>query len=183
MLRLLNLNNLSRGLMAKEFDTYDRNGTLMVPDVLSAEGREWYSSIFRDAVTNFDEEWLAEQLLAPEYIGVESTAGENGTVGRPVDPSVIEAFVKGEFNRLYCRAVCRMALDKGEQNVIVYQAEDFADPVPEYIACEGRAVPARPLYASLEHATLDDFLELPPQRRQSALCVKLPDTQSTTSGS
>jgi hypothetical protein len=165
--------------MLEEFEKDRAVGALHVPDILSEDGQEDYPMLFRDAVLNFDEDWLATQLLELVHEQAEEVTSTNGEVAQGISPGVVEAFAKGEFNRLYCRAVCRVAIEgamaRGEEpEVIVYHAEESIRPAPEFAQHKGRRLNAHALLYSLGKSTLDEILDLPQQCRRSALCVCLP---------
>jgi hypothetical protein len=69
------------------FDAAEDNATLFVPNFLTPEGREEYSSMFRDAILQRNEEWLAADLLKRGLVAAsEAPARAEGAAARPVLP-------------------------------------------------------------------------------------------------
>jgi hypothetical protein len=175
MLNLVNRDKEMNWRMLKEFDEINATGNLFVPDFLAEDGKDYYPSLVRDAVLNFDEEWLAEQLLNGGWLRPgETVAGHNGVVAQPVPATTIRALARGEFNRLYCRAVCRRALEQGETQVVVYQADEVTELPAACAAQVGRRVGATGLFDGLGSNTLDECLSLPSDCPVSVLSVHLP---------
>jgi hypothetical protein len=175
MRKLVNLTKEVRWLMADEFEKVAASGSLFVPNFLTEEGRDFYTSLFRDATLNSGPEWLLAALLEDGYVAAAEAPGrQGGAAARIVSPKVIEALVMGEFNRIYCRAVCRVAIENKTPAVVVYVAEELAEPIPEIMKHDGRCLPAEALYDWMRTANLDDFLGLPSECRRSALSVRLP---------
>lgn len=48
--------------------------------------------------------------------------------GRPLPPDAPRVLADGEFNRYYCRAVCRRALAQGSAQVQVFRAREVLEP-------------------------------------------------------
>ena len=175
MLSLPDLNTRTRWLMVEAFDEFEADATLFVPNFLTPEGREDYSSIFRVAVHQRDEEWLATHLLDEGFVAASEAPGRaGGAAARPVSPQVIQALVRGEFNRLYCLALCRAAAEDKIPELQVFRAEGVGNSTSEVARHEGQMVPVRELLDSLRTDTLDAFLGLPHEHRQGVLSVRLP---------
>jgi hypothetical protein len=173
-MRYASLDKDIRWRMAATFDRFQAAGTLFVPDFLTEEGRDHYPAIFRDAIlSNRDDEWLASELLNQGLAGVEAPGRKAGAAARAVSPAVIRALAVGEFNRIYCRAVCEAAVESGKPEVVVYQAETADVTAEECSRHEGRSVNARALGAWLETASLDDFLGLPPDCPRCVFSIRL----------
>jgi hypothetical protein len=78
----------------------------------------------------------------------------------PRDAPVILA--EGEFNRFYVRAVCAIAFDRGQDQVVVYRAKNVVNPRVESIALVGSTVGARILLDDLRaHPGVDTALGVP----------------------
>jgi hypothetical protein len=175
MLRLKNLDNAIKSLMLDEFDRSAANRTLFVPNILTEEGQEDYQHLFRYAVLQANPETLADALIDGKLVlPAESPARVDGAAARPITRQVVEAYVKGEFNRLYCRAVCRVALGRNLAEVVVYQAEDAVELTPECSRRQGERVEAQSLFDALERSTLDQFLDQPADCPTVVLSVRLP---------
>ena len=131
--------------------------------------------MFRCAILQRDEEWLATDLLERGLIAAsESPARAGGAAARPLSPEAIQAFVRGEYNRLYCRALCRAALEDKIPELQVYRAEEVGNSTSEVARQEGRMVGVRELLDGLQTDTLDAFLGLPHGHRQAVRSVRLP---------
>ncbi len=175
MLRLPDIDNRIRWLMIEELEQSEADATLFVPDFLTAEGREDYSSMFRSAILQRDEEWLADDLLGRGLVAAsEAPARASGAAARPLSPHVIRALVRGEYNRLYCRALCRAAMEDRVPELQVFRAEGVGNSTSEVGDYEGRMVRARALFDGLRTDTLDAFLGLPQGHREAVLSARRP---------
>src|SRR5262245_21417535 len=131
-MRYADLDRDIRDRMIKEFDRFEAEGTLFVPGFLTKEGKEWYSSIFRDALlSGFDDDWLVDQLLNQKLVASEAPGRIGGPAARAVSPATLTALVVGETNRLCCRAICQTADDAGVPEVVVCVADKANRPTGE----------------------------------------------------
>jgi hypothetical protein len=114
--------NQTRWLMVDELERDQRATRVYDSPLLTEEGREDYPSLLRDAVLNFDETWLADELLKGGRVVASEPLGQSDTETE-VTPQMVRVLVAQEFNRLYCRAICRRAIESNTVSVEVYRAE------------------------------------------------------------
>jgi hypothetical protein len=175
-LRLENLDEATRHLMLEELDLDISEGRLYISPRLTTLGREQYPILLRQAFTGHDDPWLANSLSMGGMIKSEEQrrkpTGGYTIVKVPVTAPLTLA--EGEFNRFYCRAVCRRALESGVGQVEIYRAKEVDKPRPASEAKIGARVSAQELLNDLRtHQGVEPALGLPPGPN-SGLSVKLP---------
>ncbi|MBX2803160.1 MAG: hypothetical protein KTR31_36100 [Myxococcales bacterium] len=148
-LRLVELSAITRAFMLDELHRDRLAGTLHFSARLTVSGIKAWPRLLKWAFREAQAPDLAEQLRSKRRM--ESAGTPSGPPGR--DPARVLA--EGEFNRFYCRGVCRRAIAGGQQAVEVYRANDERSPRGGPRHMEGRRMAARWL--------LQD-LRLPPSR-------------------
>lgn len=182
MLRLLNLNDHVRDLMLDEVEHDLRNGTLFVSPRLSNTGHQNYVTLLKEAVRQHDDAWLAEQLS--QLCRVERTEHRRKpkggfTIAR-VPVTAARSIAESEFNRYYMRGLCRMAIEAGVSELIVYRAKRVANPRPASQERVGTRVGAQALLEDLRaHPGTETALGIPPGPN-SGLSVRLPEEVDAT---
>lgn len=174
-LNLVDLDDATRRLMQEELDSDISSGRLYISPRLTELGRERYPELLRQAMIAQDDSWLAGNLGAGGLIKTEEQrrkpTGGYTVVKVPVTAPVTLA--EGEFNRFYCRAVCRRALQDGVGQVEIYRAKEVERPRPESLAKEGARADAQELLNDLRtHQGVEPALGLPPGPN-SGLSVRL----------
>jgi hypothetical protein len=174
MLRLENQDTRTRWLMINELDNDARAGRLYDSPLLTKVGREDYPSLLRDAILNRDEEWLAGELLKEGRVARSELVGQ-GDMEREILPETVKVLVAQEFNRLYCRAICRRAIEQRAPYVQVYRAEEVPSPCPEVLqtVLHSNHDPADMLGSLRKCDSLEATLSLP-NRQRSGLSLRLP---------
>jgi hypothetical protein len=178
MLNLPHLDERTRRLMLDEVEHDVRQGTLYVSPRMSNTGQQNYLTLMKQAVSEHDATWLAEQLSSHKRMReTEQKEKPKGgyTVSR-VPASAPETLAEGEFNRYYTRAVCRRALEDGLPEVIVYRAKGVEQPRGASERSIGRRLPPARLLEDLRaHPGGETALGLP-RGPSSGLSVRLPTT-------
>lgn len=123
--------NEFRDLMAEEIRFDLENNSLYLSKGLSARGRSLWQQLLTEAILRHDENWLTGQIRSQDLLNPTETYQRNGeTLLRNTRKNAPELLAEGEFNRFYARAVCRKAIDDGNQ-VRVYRARESSNPRPE----------------------------------------------------
>lgn len=184
MLQLVNLDDRVRKLMLDELEADIEKGVLYISPRLTDAGQRAFPSLMRAAIQHHDDAWLADQLRLPGLlITTEQKAKPRGgyTMAR-VPATAPDTLAEGEFNRLYARALCRLAIEDGIPELEVYRAKDVRQPRAESRMLMGTRINAQALLNDLRtHQGVDTALRLPPGPN-SGLSVRLL-IQGTGSGS
>jgi hypothetical protein len=130
-LNLVNLDDKTREFMFNELEKDVTLNKLYISPRLNVEGRRDYEQLLRSAIQNGDDISLAHSLsgLFNEYEQRAKPSGGYTTAKVPI--TAPETLAEGEFNRFYCRGVCRRAIEEGFEEVEVYRAKDVHDPRPQ----------------------------------------------------
>lgn len=124
-----------RGLMVEEIESDFQADRLHPSPWLSSMGELQWPLVLREAAAEKTDAWLANQLR------LRGMLLERETGGRKVPVNAAETLAEGEFNRFYCRAVCRLAQERGLP-VIVYRAKNVEQPRTRSELLRGQRLPA-----------------------------------------
>jgi hypothetical protein len=186
MLNLLNLNERVRQLMLEEVERDIERGTLYVSPRLSNTGTHNYLTLLREAIQGHDDDWLAEQLSGRGRVHRAEPRRQrkgSGFTLVQVPYTAARTIAREEFNRFYIRAVCRLALEEGISEVVVYRARQARQPRPESERMIGRRLDAQRLLDDLRaHTGMETLLRLPPGPG-SGLSVRLPEAAEAQTAS
>jgi hypothetical protein len=173
-LNLTNLDEVTRKYMLKEVLQDILHDALYIGDRLTQEGREAYPQLLIEAVTNNDDDWLANSLRAGGYIAVSELRRKptGGYTSVKVPVTAAATLAEGEFNRFYMRGLCLRAIEAGIDAVVVYRAKEVQQARPESEAMLNTTVSAKYLLEDLT-ANTGTFTTLPPGPN-SGLSVCLP---------
>jgi len=176
-LNLVNLNE-ARQFMLDEIE-YDitTNGKIYISTRLNPRGTAAYTGLFKEAVQNHNDVWLAEQLRSgdmfnPSYSRQNHKTGKVSMVTMPSNAP--DSLAEGETNRFYIRGLSRYAIDKGIESLEIYRARASMNPRPESEARIGARVKPADLLADLRAHIGDDTALGVPGGVNSGLSVKLP---------
>lgn len=116
----------------------------------NAVGHRDYPAALLKAAHEGNEDTLAGAMRLGAMFAETETHIVNGqTRTRVVSQRAAETFAEGEFNRYYMRALCRVALSKGINEVQVYRARHSENPRPESEALIGKVIECSKLLADL----------------------------------
>jgi hypothetical protein len=177
MLKLPNLNERVRQLMLDEVDRDIERGTLYVSPRLSNTGVQNYVTLLRDALGVHDDNWLADQLSGRGRVqrAEPRRKRQGGFTLVKVPYTAARTIATEEFIRFYMRAVCRLALEEGLPEVVVYRARQARQPRPESEEMIGKRLSAQALLDDLRARTgAAPLLGVPPGPG-SGLSVRLPE--------
>jgi len=171
-----NLDDLTRKLMLQEVDLDISRGKLYKSKNLNAEGEENYETALKEAIKQYDDTWLADELRHKEYIRAfkqrRKPKGGFTTVRVPINAP--ETLAEGEFNRFYIRGLCLRVIDAGINEVEIYRGKQVSQPRPESTAMVGKKIPAEALLRDLRESTgVETSLGLPPGPN-SGLTARIP---------
>ncbi|MGD1045703.1 MAG: hypothetical protein ABR936_10310 [Bacteroidota bacterium] len=132
LMNLVNLDPDIRTLMLQEVE-YDVNcNKLYISDRLNVIGRQIYLIILKDAIQNYDDSWLANQINFKGLLNsTESRNLKNKTIQVKMRSDAHEVLAEDEFNRFYMRGLCLYAISKKIASLKVYRAKETHHPRPE----------------------------------------------------
>ncbi|BAY90254.1 hypothetical protein FDUTEX481_07565 [Tolypothrix sp. PCC 7601] len=176
MMIFQDLDDVTRKRMIAEVESDTANGKLYISSRLSANGRQDYVNLLKEAITSHNEVWLAQQLSLNGRLNLteERKKPKGGYTTAKVPETAPETLAEGEFNRFYIRGLCLRALEEGIFELEVYRAKSVMNPRLESQAKLGTKVQAEKLLNDLRsHPGVDTALGLP-NGPNSGLSVKLP---------
>lgn len=156
-----------RGLMVEEIERDLQEDRLHPSEWLSARGELQWPLVLLEAAREKTDAWLANQLRSRSML-VEREAG-----GRKVPVNAAETLAEGEFNRFYCRAVCRLAQERGV-SVVVYRAKNVEQPRARSEVLRGQRLPADEVLLDLRAAGSKEPLIGVPGGWNSGISLTLP---------
>lgn len=166
-----------RAFMLTEMGMDEESATgLYESKYFSFAGKAAYPALLREALTNHDEQWLAEALRRNHCMNAvaQRRKPKGGYTEVKVPVTAADTFAEGEFNRFYARALCRAAIEGGVPSLQIYRAKPVAVPRAESEAKIGTLIDAKALLEDLRiHQGMDTALGLPPGPN-SGLSVRLP---------
>lgn len=175
-LNFLNLDARTRHYMIEEIHGDVERGTLYVSARLSQVGQTDYVRLLSEAAGAYDDAWLAAELNSNGRLNATETRNKpsGGVTVAKVPYNAAEMLAEGELNRFYIRALCRIAIESGNPEIIVYRAKQVAAPRPESEAMIGASLDANAVLADLRSRPgVDTALGLPPGPN-SGLSARLP---------
>jgi hypothetical protein len=175
-LNYANLDSRTRTFMVEEIDMDLANGTLYLSAWFTAQGRQDWPALMRDAASTGDDASLAAQisLHGRLLLSAQRRRPTGGYVTYRVPYTAPETISEGEFNRFYARGLCRRAVDERISSLIVYRGKAVANPRPLSVQKVGTAVDPSLLLTDLRTSIgVDPALGIP-AGPNSGLTVRLP---------
>ena len=160
--------------MLDELEQDVASNKLYLSPRLNDAGRRNYENLMRSAIQKGDDISLANSLagMSKDYEQRAKKSGGYTTVKVPV--TAPETLAEGEFNRFYCRGVCRRAQEEGLDEVEVYRAKAVRNPRPESQVLVGSKIKADRLLHDLRtNIGVDTALRVP-AGPNSGLSIRLP---------
>jgi len=152
------------------------HGTLYLSPRLTAAGKAEYADLLVNAIKIGNDSTLAWSLKQKRLLSeTEPRRKPSGgyTIAK-VPTNAHETLAEGEFNRFYARGLCRLALEMGISEVVVYRAKAVLNPRRESEVLIGKRLPAAALLEDLRtHPGVEPALGLPPGPN-SGISIRLP---------
>ena len=171
----VNLDARTREYMMKELDGDIASKAIYLSSRLNEAGLAKWPIILKEAVKQYDDTWLAEQLRVQNLLKTheEKNKPKGGTTVAKVPVTAPETLSEGEFNRIYARGLCARAVEDGIPEVEVYRGKEVAHPRSESQAMIGKKVNANALLDDLRKSNgVEPALGLPPGPN-SGLTIKI----------
>ena len=171
-----NLDQQTRGFMAKELELDVSNGKLYLSSRLNSVGQKNWRTLLQESFQDHDDNWLANELrnrLCMNNHEARSTRSGGTTICK-VPVTATETLAEGEFNRFYCRGLCARAIAEGIKEVEVYRGKQVQNPRAESVAKIGmRCNPVTLMNDLRTSQGVEPALGLPPGPN-SGLTIRLP---------
>jgi len=152
-LNLPDLNDGTRALMADEVTREAQTGFRFSNWLTPVGQRDWERTI-RNAIVCGNDATLAKDLGNGERLHkvVNYAAPRGGMTNFPLPQNAAEILAETEFNRYYACAICRLAIERGLDSVVVYRAKDVLRPRPDTRPLIGRHLDPALIIRRLEGA-------------------------------
>lgn len=182
-MELIDLNTAAvRKFMLEEFESDLAIGRLYISPRLTEVGAEAYPQMLREALTAGTPQTLKTALSRPGMLRHQETRNhpKKGLIYVDVPFTAAETMAQGEFNRYYCRGLCRQIVDAAadvvqvvDGTVQVYRAMEVAVPRTASVALIGTRVNAAQLLTDLRQSIGVDTALGVPAGPNSGLSVKI----------
>src|SRR5207253_1376241 len=124
-----------------------------------------YPDLLKTAAQDHDDDWLAGLIRNNGLLNAKEQRRKpkGGYTLADVPYTAHETLAEGEFNRFYARGLCRYAIDRGINELIIYRAKEVMQARSASIAKIGTRINAQALLNDLRtHPGMDTALGLPP---------------------
>ena len=172
-----NLDAETRGYVLEEIDMAVADKSIYLSPWLSPRGLTDWATLLRIAAENGSDDTLAAELRREGRVNVTAQRRKpkstEMTTYRVPDTAPM-TMAEGEFNRFYCRGLCRRAIANGVAELEVYRAKQVEHPRPESEAKIGTHADPRAILEDLRKSPgVEPALGLPPGPN-SGLTLRLP---------
>lgn len=171
-----NLDDQTRKLMIEEIEMAVRDGSIYLSSYLSERGLSDWVGLLKAAAATGTDDTLAAELRKFDRINetAERRKPKGGFTTVRVPHTAAETMAEGEFNRFYCRGLCRIAIANGVGGLVVYRAKQVMQPRPDSEAKIGTTVDPQAILNDLRTSQgVEPSLGLPPGPN-SGLTLRLP---------
>ena len=119
---LVNL-DLARKYMLLEVNSDESNDKLYLSNRLSSIGKKDYPNLLKQAITKYNDGYLANELQSENRFNAFETI-KNGVTRKINIKKATEMLASSEFNRFYIRGLCLYAKENGISYLTIYRARD-----------------------------------------------------------
>lgn len=175
-LRLVNLDKNTREFMISELELDISNHVLYISPRLTLKGKKQYPDLLRQSIQSGNDDSLANALRSEGMLeDHENRHTPSGGITRAKVPSnAANILAEGEFNRFYCRGLCRRAIENNMPKIEVYRAKEVTTPRPGSQEKIGILLEARAVLDDLRRSQgVEPVLGIPPGPN-SGLSFKIP---------
>lgn len=172
-----NLDDETRGYMVEEIDAAIADRSIYLSPWLSPQGLQDWANLLRSAAQTGSDNTLAAALRQNGRINITALRRKPRSTEMTsyrVPDTAPMTMAEGEFNRFYCRGLCRRAIANNISTLEVYRAKQVEQPRPDSEAKIGTHVDPRAILEDLRTSPgVEPSLGLPPGPN-SGLTLKLP---------
>ena len=156
-----NLDGHVRKAMIDEFERDLHTERIFFSPRLRSGSEDEWRLLLREAIEMHDDNWLAGQIRSRRLLKAREPK-KNTRNGASVPRNAPETLAEGQFNRIYVRAVCMIAVEFGETHVEIYRGKRAKEPRPESQRKVGTHVEADLLLDDLRNTDgYETFLGVP----------------------
>jgi hypothetical protein len=132
-LKFENLDAETRKFMLEEIDMDVKTDKIHRSAWLGQRSQGNWPDMIREAAEKGSDDSLAAELRKPGSLNatIMRRTQKDGMTNAKVPYNAAEVLAESEFNRYYCRGLCRRALEKGIARLQVYRAKFVAQPRAE----------------------------------------------------
>jgi hypothetical protein len=132
-LKYENLDAETRKFMVEEIDMDVKADKIYRSSYLGQRTQGNWPDMMRDAADKGNDDTLAAELRKPGSLNATTMRRKvkGGMTAAKVPHNAAEVLAESEFNRYYCRGLCRRALENGIAKLQVYRAKAVAQPRPD----------------------------------------------------
>ncbi|MCC4630597.1 hypothetical protein ABQW55_000560 [Xanthomonas citri pv. malvacearum] len=154
-IRYENLDAITRKHMLNEVGI---GGSYISPR-LTPDGIAAWSNLLQEAVRNYNDDWLAHELINRNFVLAEESYTRDGVTRlRRINQShAAQQLAEGEFNRYYIRGLCERANQEGKDHLVIYRGKAVSNPRPESEAKIGARIETDALLKILRKS---DFVKI-----------------------
>jgi hypothetical protein len=159
------LDDTTRRLMRLEIESDIANGTIYISSYLNPQGCDSWPRLLVEAASSGNDDSLAAAIRRDDCLKshYDRRKPKGGYTSAAVPYNAHETMGEGEFNRYYCRGLCKRALEEGITVLEVYRAKPVAAPRPASQAKLGQLVDPATVLADLRQTQgVEPALGLPP---------------------
>jgi hypothetical protein len=163
--------------MVEEIDMAVADKSIYLSPWLSPKGLEDWSNLLRDAAEKGTDDSLASELRRDGRVNATAQRRKpkstEMTTYRVPDTAPM-TMAEGEFNRFYCRGLCRRSIANNIPYLVVYRAKEVERPRPDSEEKLGTHVDPQAILEDLRTSPgVEPTLGLPPGPN-SGLTLKIP---------
>ncbi len=157
----LTYRDLTPSVRRKMVEEFDRDGQNYYRSKrLTGDGSTRWPELLRAALESGSDESLAEQLRSQGLLQANESTKKTSTKAVPWDAA--DTLSEGQFNHYYIRALCREAIEHGENEVMVYRAKAVGEEREQSRRLIGRSLPCQAVLAALQaNPGIGDYEGLP----------------------
>ena len=136
-----NLDESTLRFMREEIEADIANGSIYVSNYLNPRGCDSWPQLLVDAAVSGSDDSLAAAIRSDDCLKshYDRRKPKGGYTSAAVPYNAHETMGEGEFNRYYCRGLCRRAIEEGVANLEVYRAKARCR-APSRLASQARTV-------------------------------------------
>ncbi len=161
-----------RNFMAEEVELDIEREKLYMSKRLKTGFENNYITLLQDAIVDGDTGTFAQCILNEDCLKNMEPSKRSSTGMKKVPKNAHETLGEGEFNRFYCRGVCRKAIEEGHE-LEIYRAKQVQRPRSASLELIGKTVDPKQLLEDLrKNIGVDTALGVP-KGPNSGLSVKI----------
>jgi hypothetical protein len=176
-LRYENLDAETRRFMLEEIEMDIASDRLYLSSYLGQRAQGNWADLLRSAAATGTDDSLAAELRRPGMLNATTQRRKptGGYTTARVPHTAPETLAEGEYNRYFCRGLCRRAIANGIARLKVFRAKAVENPRPESQEKIGLLIDPEVILIDIRNSTgVETALGIPPGPN-SGITLKIPD--------